>query len=145
MSTFSKEDIIVDLINLAQKWENEWWEKTGKKRYEEYVSNPSSRSKYYFPPRSAPQHYENLSDALHGTADWLEKCDETLPSGRHYKGEAVIGGENCGPIYEIVFWVDDRLFKVDGSYDSQDGISWWCAGIEEVQKKQKVIDVYESI
>lgn len=140
-------DIEQDLIDYANSQEREWWERYGKKKYEEYKANPGGHRYYSWSrPKSQPEEYNTLEDALSsGVASFLENTTDRTINGHTYTTENVTGGEDQGSYYRIVFLVDGELFAVEGSYDSEDGVSWWGAEIHRVVAETRTITVYERV
>lgn len=65
----------------------------------------------------------------------------------HAKPVDVIGGENCGSQYFIVFRIEetDQYIRVQGVYDSWDGMSWWSPIIDFVKPKVVSRVEYETV
>lgn len=67
-----------------------------------------------------------------------------LPSGpasfvKHF------GGEGKGEEYWVLFQVGDELFKVDGHYDSWDGVDWDDAKLYKVAPVEVTVIEYQKI
>jgi hypothetical protein len=56
----------------------------------------------------------------------------------------IVDSFRCDAEYSVIFEIFNRLFKVDGTYDSWSGTSWYdCAGnFYEVEEKKVVVTRY---
>jgi len=146
------EDVKQELIEYANISEQEWWEESGKQtraEWEEKQRKGEIRSSYtgwYYQPKKEPDTYERIDNgSMRHISSLIEYSGGVGPHGRTYDNVDVVGGENCGPIFSIIFKVDDELFELTGSYDSQEGIDWGWPELSKVKPVEKTITVYERM
>lgn len=147
------EDLRNDLIDYANAEEQKWWQESGRQRRENWEKEQREKTgprPFYssiYQPQKKPHTFSTLDNT---SMRWVEnvissKEEVTLPSGRKVVNVDEVGGENCGPIYSIIFSVDGELFELTGSYTSEDGVDWYYPELDHVRAVQKTITVYERV